>query len=79
MQGKSTQKVARERKKKRKIKRKKLSQHICVECPYLLKKNARKTVERRARNAIVLPYLYRTFSAKEPYNWELFCGKRPMT
>jgi len=24
-----------------------------------------------------MPYLYRLFSAKEPYNSGLFCGKRP--
>ena len=26
-----------------------------------------------------VPYLYRSFSAKEPYNWWLFCGRKPAT
>jgi len=26
-----------------------------------------------------MPYLYRSFSTKEPYNWRLFCGKGPAT
>jgi len=26
-----------------------------------------------------MPYLYRSFSAKEPYEYWLFCGKRPAT
>jgi len=26
-----------------------------------------------------MPYIYRSFSAKEPWNWWLFCGKWPAT
>ena len=33
----------------------------------------------RVGEAHRMPYLYKLFSAKEPYNWWLFCGKRPAT
>ena len=33
----------------------------------------------RAAKIRKMPYLYRSFSAKEPYNWWLFCRKWPAT
>ena len=37
------------------------------------------TIDYRVANTHRMPYLYRSFSAKERYNQWLFCGKQPTT